>query len=110
VSGDDGFTLRCTARALAGVLIGILRQMPEVEPVVRDPGRPQRSDDHEPAFYDALSDNYETAYEQPFLRDLVHEVVQTIKKNLKVDWTEPHRDDVRASMRTALKECCAART
>jgi type I restriction enzyme R subunit len=55
------------------------------------------------AFYDAVSDNYETVYEQPFLRDLVHEVVQTIKSNLKVDWIEPHRDDVRAAIRTAVK-------
>jgi type I restriction enzyme R subunit len=55
------------------------------------------------AFYDAVSDNYETIYEQPFLRDLVHEVVQTIKSNLKVDWTEPHRDDVRAAIRTAVR-------
>jgi type I restriction enzyme R subunit len=55
------------------------------------------------AFYDAVSDNYETVYEQPFLRDLVHEVVQTIKSNLKVDWTEPHRDDVRAAIRIAVR-------
>ena len=37
----------------------------------------------EPAFYDAVAQNYETAYEQPFLRELVHDVVQTIKKNSK---------------------------
>ncbi len=37
------------------------------------------------------------------LRDLVHDVVQTIKKNLKVDWTEPHRGDVRAAFCTAVK-------
>ncbi len=55
------------------------------------------------AFYDAVSENYETVYEQPFLRDLVHEVVQTIKSNLKIDWTEPHRDDVRAAIRTAVR-------
>ncbi|MDI1445954.1 type I restriction endonuclease subunit R [Polyangium sp. 6x1] len=55
------------------------------------------------AFYDAVSDNYETVYDQPFLRDLVHDVVQTIKKNLKVDWTESHRDDVRAAIQAAVK-------
>jgi type I restriction enzyme R subunit len=59
--------------------------------------------DDELAFYDAVSENYETVYQEPFLRDLVHEVVQTIKKNLKVDWTEPHRDDVRAAIRAAVK-------
>jgi hypothetical protein len=30
-------------------------------------------------------------------------VVQTIKSNLKVDWTEPHRDDVRAAIRAAVR-------
>jgi type I restriction enzyme, R subunit len=55
------------------------------------------------AFYDAVAENYETVYQQPVLRDLVHEVVQTIKKNLKVDWTEPHRDDVRAAVRSAVR-------
>lgn len=42
-------------------------------------------------------------YDEPFLRDLVHEVVQLIKQNLKVDWTEPHRDDVRSAVRAAVK-------
>ncbi len=59
--------------------------------------------DDELAFYDAVSDNYETIYQQAFLRDLIHEVVQTIKKNLKVDWTEAHRDDVRAAIRAAVR-------
>ncbi len=37
------------------------------------------------------------------MRDLVHDVVQTIKRNLKVDWTEPHRDEVRAEIRIAVR-------
>ena len=40
---------------------------------------------------------------EAFLRDLVHDVVQTIKRNLKVDRTEPHRDQVRAEIRAAMK-------
>lgn len=55
------------------------------------------------AFYDAVSENFESVYQQPFLRDLIHEVVQIIKMNLKVDWTAPHRDDVRAAVRAAVK-------
>lgn len=47
------------------------------------------------AFYDAVHDSYATIYDEPFLRDLVHDVVQVVKGNLKVDWTEPHREDVR---------------
>ena len=37
------------------------------------------------------------------MRDLIHEVVQSIKRNLKVDWTEPHREDVKAEIRAAVK-------
>lgn len=59
--------------------------------------------DDELAFYDAVAQNAATVYAEPFLRDLVHEVVQSIKRNLEVDWTEPHRDDVRAAIRSAVK-------
>lgn len=74
-------------------------------PPPRSAGRSQQLGlaDDELAFYDAVSVDYETFYEQPFLRELVHEVVLTIKTNLKVDWTEPHRDDVRAAIRAAVK-------
>jgi len=44
-----------------------------------------------------------TIYDQAFLRDLVHEVVQTLKRNLKVDWTEPSREEIRVGVRSAVK-------
>jgi type I restriction enzyme R subunit len=59
--------------------------------------------EEEVAFYDAIADNAARVYDETFLRDLVHDVVQTIKRNLKVDWTEPHRDQVRAEIRAAVK-------
>ncbi|MCX6141860.1 MAG: HsdR family type I site-specific deoxyribonuclease [Ignavibacteriales bacterium] len=55
------------------------------------------------AFYDAVAANYDNIYGVKFLRDLVHEVVLTIKRNLKVDWTEPHREDIKATIRSAVK-------
>lgn len=55
------------------------------------------------AFYDAVAVNVETVYDNAFLCDLIHEVVQTIKRNLKVDWTEPHRQDVKAGVRAAIR-------
>ena len=61
------------------------------------------------AFYDAVAANAESVYGQPFLRDLIHEVVQTIKRNLKVDWTEPHREDVKAAVRAAVKRVLRAK-
>jgi type I restriction enzyme R subunit len=55
------------------------------------------------AFYDAVAGNFMTIYDQAALRDIVHEVVQTLKRNLKVDWTEPSREEVRAGVRSAVK-------
>jgi type I restriction enzyme R subunit len=57
----------------------------------------------EVAFYDALSANVERVYEPGFLRDLVHDVVQAVKARLKVEWTQPHRDTVKAGVRAAVK-------
>lgn len=59
--------------------------------------------DEELAFYDAVAQNFAGLYDQAFLRDLIHEVVGKIKRNLKVDWTEPHRSDVKAAVRAAIK-------
>ncbi len=55
------------------------------------------------AFYDAVAANYENVYGVEFLKGLIHEVVQSIKRNLKVDWTEPHRDNVKAAVRAAVR-------
>ena len=60
-------------------------------------------DNDELAFYNAVAENYATIYDRQFLSDLIHDVVMTIKKNLKVDWTEPHREDVKAAVRAAVK-------
>ena len=51
------------------------------------------------AFYDAVSENVATLNDEKFLCDLV----QAVKKNLKVDWTKPHREDVKAGVRAAVK-------
>lgn len=59
--------------------------------------------EEELAFYDSVSTNYQQIYGQEFLSGLVHDVVQTIKRNLKVEWTEPHRDNVKAAVRSAVR-------
>lgn len=59
--------------------------------------------EEELAFYDAVATLYEEVYGTDFLRDLVHDVVQSVKRNLKVDWTAPHREDVKAAVRAAVK-------
>ncbi len=55
------------------------------------------------AFIDAIDEVQEDAYDMPFLCDLVRDVVRSVKDNLEVDWTKPHRENVRASVRSAVK-------
>ena len=61
------------------------------------------------AFYDAVAAQREAAYGVEFLRDLIHDVVQAIKRTVKVDWTEPHRDDVKAAVRAAVRRVLRTR-
>jgi type I restriction enzyme R subunit len=61
------------------------------------------------AFYDAVTANAATIYDQAFLRDLIHDVVRVIKRNLKVDWTQPHREDVKAEIRASVKRVLRTR-
>ena len=60
-------------------------------------------EEEELAFYDAVVKNVEGLYDHALLAPLIHEVVQTIKRNLKVEWTEGHREDIRAGVRMAVK-------
>jgi type I restriction enzyme R subunit len=63
----------------------------------------------EVAFYDAVADNLAEIYDQEFLTGLIHDVAQAVKRNLKVDWTEPHRDAVKAEVRAAVRRVLRAR-
>lgn len=65
--------------------------------------------EEELAFYDALASEGSGVYDDEFLRSLVHDVVQVIKRNLRVDWTAPHRGDVRATVRAAVKRVLRTR-
>jgi type I restriction enzyme R subunit len=55
------------------------------------------------AFYDAVAANVANLFDEKTLCDLIRDVVQSVKKNLKVDWTKPHREDVKAGVRAAVK-------
>jgi type I restriction enzyme R subunit len=55
------------------------------------------------AFIDAINEVRDGAYDMPFLCDLVREIVEAVKRNLEVDWTKPHRENVQASVRSAVK-------
>ena len=57
----------------------------------------------EVAFYDAITQNGSAVLElgDETLRKLTHELVEVVRKNSKLDWTQ--EETVRASMRTAVK-------
>lgn len=57
----------------------------------------------EVAFYDAITQNGSAVLElgDETLRKLTHELVEVVRKNAKLDWTQ--KETVRASMRTAVK-------
>ncbi len=87
------------AAEVVQVMLQIRREMEADEGRARALGL----SDEELAFYDAVAQNFVSLYDQAFLRDLIHDVVGTIKRNLKVDWTEPHRSDVKAAVQAAVK-------
>ena len=88
-----------TAAEVVQAMIKIRQEMMDEEKRKKETGL----DDEELAFYDAVSALGEKAYDMPFLCDLVREVVHAVRKNLKVDWTLPHRENVKAEVRAAVK-------
>ncbi|MFQ5858793.1 MAG: type I restriction enzyme endonuclease domain-containing protein [Anaerolineae bacterium] len=61
--------------------------------------------DAELAFYDAITygDQADLVQDIDFLAGPVQEVVAAIKRNLQVDWTKAHRQDVYAGVQSAVK-------
>jgi len=59
--------------------------------------------DEEVAFYDTLVLVRGDLYDQPFLAKLVRDIVPAIRDNLKPDWTRSSREDIQASIRSAVR-------
>ncbi|HZV74432.1 MAG TPA: type I restriction endonuclease subunit R [Conexibacter sp.] len=55
----------------------------------------------ETAFYDALANNGERWVDDPRLKDLAVEIVEQVRKDLAVDWTE--RSNLEAQVRSRIK-------
>ena len=66
-------------------------------------------DEDELAFYDAVAERLHEVYDDRFLSGLIQDVVRAVKRNLRVDWTEPHRMDVKAAIRAAVKRVLRTR-
>jgi type I restriction enzyme R subunit len=55
------------------------------------------------AFYSVLSENESTKFlEDQKMKELIHVIVDTIRKNATVDWEK--REDVRAKLRLTVKK------
>jgi type I restriction enzyme, R subunit len=54
------------------------------------------------AFYDLLSANKKLLNKAGPIQDLVHKVVESVKKNLQIDWTR--KEDAKAAIRLAVKK------
>ena len=54
------------------------------------------------AFYDLLSGSQKIINEAGPIQDLVHKVVDSVKKNLQLDWAK--KEDARAAIRLAVKK------
>jgi type I restriction enzyme R subunit len=93
------------AAAVIQAMLQIRKDMEAADKRAKDLGLEQ----DEVAFYDAIAANYGEIYSTEVLRDLVHDVVQSVKRNAKPDWTAPHRDDVKAQVRAAVKRVLRSR-
>jgi type I restriction enzyme, R subunit len=59
--------------------------------------------DEEVAFYHIIENLGNKAFTNEFMADLVHKVLAAMKKQFKVDWTNPHRSDVLSKVNLAVK-------
>jgi type I restriction enzyme R subunit len=59
--------------------------------------------EEELAFYDAVATSHGEVYDQPVLCGIIHDVVETLKRNLRVDWADPARQQVQAEIRAAVR-------
>ncbi|MEH7021216.1 type I restriction endonuclease subunit R [Priestia megaterium] len=59
--------------------------------------------DEEVAFYHIIENLGNNAFSNDFIADLVHKILVAMKKEFKVDWTNPHRSDVLSKVNLAVK-------
>lgn len=87
------------AAAVIEELIGLARQMREAG----KRGEDLKLTEDELAFYDALevNDSAVKVLGEPTLTTIAHELVETIRNSVTIDWTE--REAVRAKIRVAVK-------
>ena len=60
--------------------------------------------DEELAFYDVitLGEDIDLHQTDEWIADLVRQVVESVRTNLQVDWTKPHRSNIEAVVQSAI--------
>ncbi len=86
----------------------VIQVMVEIRRKQQEDARRQQElglSDEELAFYDVIAEGAALGIpaDDVWIAGLVHDVVQSVKRNLKVDWTRSHRRDVYASVESAVK-------
>lgn len=84
----------------------VIRMMMEMRKGMEDELKFQEElglSDEEVAFYHIIENMENGAFSNEFVAQLVHKVVSAMKKEFKVDWTNPHRQDVLAKVNLAVK-------
>jgi type I restriction enzyme R subunit len=84
----------------------VIQELIELAKQMREAGKRGESlglNDDEVAFYDALevNDSAVSVLGEPTLKEIAHELVETIRNSVTLDWTE--REAVRARIRVAVK-------
>lgn len=59
--------------------------------------------DEEVEFYKAITSLEMESFDNAFLADLIHKVLEKLKKNLSQDWTSEHRKNIYAKVNMAVK-------
>jgi len=91
-----------TSAQIMEKLIEIAKEIKESENQYKKLGLTEE----EMAFYDALTYGKERIMEDERLKELVRKLVEAIKKNLSIDWTE--HENVRAKIRATVKRVIRA--
>jgi type I restriction enzyme, R subunit len=84
----------------------VIRMMMEVRKGMESELRSQDEmglSEEEVAFYHIIESMGNEAFTNEFIANLVHKVVAAMKKEFKVDWTNPHRSDVLSKVNLAVK-------
>jgi type I restriction enzyme R subunit len=86
----------------------VIQVMVEIRQKQEEDARRQQElglSDDELAFYDVIAEGAALGIptDDEWIAGLVHEVVQSVKRNLKVDWPRAHRRDGYASVESAVK-------